>query len=214
MQRWDRSRVVPRSPSSGITDLDRTRVDVLADLADIGVSLRPFQAASDPLLHDFGHQRMQTERGRDHEGDFGVFRSGLPSQCGNVFAPMLSREQKIGVQDHHFRAASDTMIEGGRNRRFGQFHMSGLDDRITTALLEHLHHIQQHLVGFRTTRPVVDHDHADSIRSRQVHVTPLSIVGGLAADGHPLVMWLWPWTLSRLGKRNYSAKPPNSGVDR
>jgi hypothetical protein len=90
-----------------------------------------------------------------------LFRRG-GGKARNVFGPVATRRQKIRKHNNLRRATSHTTIEGLRNRGFGEFHMSRLDNRKLRLRGKASCRFVQHLVAFTTPRSMIDNNNANN----------------------------------------------------
>ena len=127
------------------------------------MTLRVRKTMLDPLAHHVGHEWMQPERSRDKIANPGMLARGCRGEMRNIFAPMASRKQKIRENDDRLSTAGHAPRKGGVDRRLGQLHVRRLDDRKAGGRCELSDYIQQQLVAFAPTRPMIDNYHADSL---------------------------------------------------
>jgi hypothetical protein len=131
------------------------------DIACIGLAARMREAVLDALSHYFRHKRMQAEGGGDEKLHARVMARGVGCESRNVLVPMPAREQKVGKHDNSPRPARDASRKRGVDRRLGQLHVGGLDDRYTGCFSELPHDVQQQLIARVAPGAVIDNNHAD-----------------------------------------------------
>jgi hypothetical protein len=118
-------------------------------------------AVLNPVVDHSQHSGVKTEGCSNEPFNLWMLFRSSGGKPRNVFGPVATGREKVRKHDNLSRTTLNTAIERLRNRGFGEFHMSRLDNRKLRLRGKASGRFVQHLIAFTTTRSMIDNNNAN-----------------------------------------------------